>query len=179
MPSAWARLLSLVIALSRRAFVDRTCLDLLDNKTSLKGRCNGLFREVAALRQRVAAVLPSETKMVHILVVGQAISLKWVSARAMKRGMDQVDRGEFEQAIANFGYNDFSLDNEVASFERGRAYWHLGRFQDAVGDLLKNSPKQPDRSGVAFSHLLLPWGLLSALATMTWPSSIWVSPFVG
>jgi tetratricopeptide (TPR) repeat protein len=85
-------------------------------------------------------------------LLDKLMSLKWVSARALKRGMDQVDRGEFAQAIPNFGYNDFSLDNEVASFERGRAYWHLGRFQEAVGDLLRiaqSNPKDP----VWLSHI--------------------------
>jgi len=69
-------------------------------------------------------------------------SMEWYSTSTdiarnrIRRGITHVDRREFDQAIEEFSasiqvYND----NPVAFFERGRAYWHTGRFQEAADDL--------------------------------------------
>src|ERR1700729_135355 len=42
--------------------------------------------------------------------------------------------------------DDYPADDGIASFERGRANWQLGRFHDAVQDLLRaaqSNPKDP------------------------------------
>jgi tetratricopeptide (TPR) repeat protein len=50
--------------------------------------------------------------------------------------MALADRMKFDRAIEDFSDSIAAYsDNRVALFERGRAYWHTGRYREAANDL--------------------------------------------
>jgi tetratricopeptide (TPR) repeat protein len=62
---------------------------------------------------------------------------------SFKRGMANVDNGDFDQAIDDFS-DALRLDPKPATyFERGQAYCQVGRFQEAIADLLKTAQSNP------------------------------------
>lgn len=62
--------------------------------------------------------------------------------RSLKRGMELVDQGEFEQAVVELRGAVWLFSSE-GHFERGRAYWYLGRFREAIEDLLVAAQSNP------------------------------------
>jgi tetratricopeptide (TPR) repeat protein len=69
----------------------------------------------------------------------------WTAMAAIDRGIDHVERGQFEEAIGEFTKAlQLAWSSSVAFFERGRAYWYVGRFQEAAGDLLRAAQSNPE-----------------------------------